>query len=167
VIHGIRTFVPIMRRNGAAGLVVNTASRAGLMCSSSLYSTTKHTVVAISEALYGQLRLAGSNIEVAVLCPGAVNTDLARNSSRHRPSMPADQEPQGEEDIMGRYRHRVQSGMAAGQSPAEIAEGLIEGLRNGDFYIMPAGSESRFKARFDNILAHRVLDESQSYPQFQ
>ncbi len=168
VIHGIRRFVPIMRKNGDAGMVVNTASKAGLMCSSSLYSTTKHAVVAISEALYGQLQLARSNIGVAVLCPGAVNTALASNSSRQRPG-PVDESPAqaAGPDIMQGYRDMVQTRMAAGQAPAEMADLLMRGLRNGDFYIIPDGNDGQFKARFDNILARRVVSAAQSYPQFQ
>ena len=168
VIHGIRSFVPIMRKNGDEGLVVNTASKAGLMCSSSLYSTTKHAVVAISEALYGQLQLACSKIGVAVLCPGAVNTALARNSSRQRPGQTGESsdQPPGA-DIMQGYRDIVQSRMATGQAPAEMADLLMRGLRNDDFYIIPDGNDAQFQARFDNILARRVVSAARSYPQFQ
>jgi NAD(P)-dependent dehydrogenase (short-subunit alcohol dehydrogenase family) len=174
VINGIRSFVPIMRKNGDEGLVVNTASKAGLMCSSSLYSTTKHAVVAISEALYGQLQLARSNIGVAVLCPGAVNTALASNSSRYRAAAAdvADDPAQaaqlnGSADIMEGYRKRVQTGIAAGPEPAAIADLLMRGLRNDDFYIIPDGNDAQFQARFDNILARRVVSAARSYPQFQ
>lgn len=168
VINGIRSFVPIMRRNGDEGLVINTASKAGLMCSSSLYSTTKHAVVAISEALYGQLQLARSKIGVAVLCPGAVNTALASNSGRQRPDVAGEAPGQAAgSDIMQGYRNMVQARMAAGQAPAEMADLLMRGLRNGDFYIIPDGNDAQFQARFDNILARRVVSAARSYPQFQ
>lgn len=179
VIHGIRSFVPLMRARGDAGLVVNTASKAGLMCSAGLYATTKHAVVAISEALYGQLLLARSAIGVAVLCPGAVNTALASNSGRRRPqadvgaageageARAAEGGVQGDApDLMARYRNTVQERMAAGQAPAAIADLLVRGVRNGDFYLVPDGNDAQFEARLDNILARRVVSAARSYPQF-
>ncbi len=56
VIHGVRTFVPIMLEQGEDGHVVNTASIAGLVPGTRVYSVTKHAVVALSEALYHNLR---------------------------------------------------------------------------------------------------------------
>ena len=61
VIHGIRTFVPIMLAQGTEGHVVNTASIAGLVPGTRAYSVTKHGVVALSEALYYELVEASPN----------------------------------------------------------------------------------------------------------
>ena len=47
VVHGVRTFVPIMLDQGEEGHVVNTASVAGLVPGSRIYSVTKHAVVAL------------------------------------------------------------------------------------------------------------------------
>ena len=53
VIHGIRSFLPIMESQGE-GHVVNTASMAGLMPvpGAAPYAASKHAVVGISESLY-------------------------------------------------------------------------------------------------------------------
>jgi short-subunit dehydrogenase len=134
------------------------------MTSSSLYSTTKHAVVALSEALHGQLRLAGSSIEVAVLCPGAVNTNLARNSGRQRP---AEGKPGAAGDLMAGYRDTVRTRMAAGQAPAAVAEDLFAGLARGDFYIVPGEGNAGVETRCQNLRARRVEDYAKSYPQFQ
>ena len=85
VIHGIRVFTPLMLAHGQEGHIINTASKAGLTFGTSLYSTSKHTVLALTEALYVQLKQANSNLAVSVLCPGAVNTNLNSNSNRIRP----------------------------------------------------------------------------------
>ena len=138
------------------------------MCGTSLYSTTKHGVIALTEALHAQLLLSGLHIGASVLCPGAVNTDLLRNSQRMRPtSAESVKDRSGANAFMHDYRSTVQTRMAAGQSPAEIADLLIDGLCKDEFYIFPGSVEdSPVEARFDNIRARRILDLKKSYPQF-
>src|SRR3954452_4996373 len=85
VIHRIRTFVPELLRQDE-GHVINTASIFGLFAGTlGVYGVSKHAVVALSEALHLQLREAGSSIGVTVLCPGAVDTNIA-SSARNRPA---------------------------------------------------------------------------------
>ncbi len=171
VIHGIRAFVPLLQRHGQPAHIVNTASRAGLLCGTSLYSTSKHAVIAMTEALHAQLLLAGLRIGASVLCPGAVNTDLLKNSQRIRPAgdgaalvAPA---AAGSADFMETYRQTVRTRMAAGQSPQQMADLVIGGLARGDFYIVPGGvDEGPVEARCDNIRARRIVDLRKSYPQF-
>ncbi len=64
VVHGIRHFVPRMIAGGAPGHVINTASVAGLVCAPNMgvYNVSKHAVVALTETLQHDLRLAGANI---------------------------------------------------------------------------------------------------------
>ena len=80
VIHGVRTFVPIMLEQSQDGHVVNTASVAGLTPGTRVYSVTKHAVVALSEALYHNLRQVDARIGASVLCPGLIDT---QKSPRH------------------------------------------------------------------------------------
>ena len=81
VIHGVRTFVPLLKQQGE-GHIVNTASTAGLQAVAGLapYNVAKFGVVALTETL--RLELDGSGVGASVLCPGAVNTrivDAERN----------------------------------------------------------------------------------------
>ncbi len=87
VVHGIRTFVPILLRQGEPGHVVNTASMAGLTSTARLgiYCASKHAVVAISETLHAELAAINSAVKVSVLCPSFVKTNIA-DSSRNRPA---------------------------------------------------------------------------------
>ena len=166
VIHGIRAFVPALIRQGEPAWVVNTASRAGLMTGTSLYSTSKHAVVALTEALHAQLRLAGSSVRAAVLCPGAVNTRLSANSLRLR--------PQGEggdaaaaAGFMQSYRQTVQARMAAGSSAEDVAELLMQGLSRGEFYIHPGPADDPpVRLRNQNIHERCIGDEARTFPQF-
>jgi NAD(P)-dependent dehydrogenase (short-subunit alcohol dehydrogenase family) len=79
VVRGVRAFLPHMLARGS-GYVVNTASMAGLFALTgpgAPYVASKFAVVGLSEALALYARPRG--IGVSVLCPGAVNTNLAEN----------------------------------------------------------------------------------------
>lgn len=86
VLHGLRFFLPLIRRHGEGGHVVNTASMGGLQVrpgrGTGGYAASKYAVVAISESL--EQELAGSGIGVSVLCPAGVDTSIYE-SSRRRP----------------------------------------------------------------------------------
>src|SRR3712207_4381159 len=60
------------------GAIVNIASQAGLYGApgGSTYSATKHGVVGLSEAVRGELRLDGHDIQVSYVCPVVVHTEL-------------------------------------------------------------------------------------------
>ncbi|WP_146179482.1 SDR family NAD(P)-dependent oxidoreductase [Limnohabitans sp. MMS-10A-178] len=176
VIHGIRVFTPLMLAHGQEGHIINTASKAGLTFGTSLYSTSKHTVLALTEALYVQLKQMNSKLAVSVLCPGAVNTNLNSNSNRIRPvnTQPDNIPNLTNQDksfqsinFMSTYQNTVQTRMAAGLEPAEMAEILMQGLETGDFYILPNRLEDAgVKERFKNIQARKIEDLPKSCPQF-
>ena len=174
VIHGIRVFTPLMLAHGQEGHIINTASKAGLIFGTSLYSTSKHTVIALTEALYAQLKQVNSKLAVSVLCPGAVNTNLNSNSNRIRPVDKKSNEnlsnqdyPLQSKNFMSTYQSTVQTRMAAGKEPSEIAEMLMQGLENGDFYIMPSRLEDAVvDERYKNIQNRKIEDLSKSCPQF-
>ena len=176
VIHGIRVFTPLMLAHGQEGHIINTASKAGLIFGTSLYSTSKHTVIALTEALYAQLKQVNSKLTVSVLCPGAVNTNLNSNSIRIRPedkkfdensNLSNQDKTLQSKNFMSTYQSTVQTRMAAGKEPSEIAEMLMQGLENGDFYIMPSRLEDAVvDERYKNIQARKIEDLSKSCPQF-
>ena len=176
VIHGIRVFTPLMLAHQQEGHIINTASKAGLTFGTSLYSTSKHTVLALTEALYVQLKQVNSNLAVSVLCPGAVNTNLKSNSNRIRPvdtlsdeiSNLSNQDKSFQStNFMSTYQNTVQTRMAAGLEPVEMAEILMQGLESGDFYILPNRLEDAgVNERFKNIQARKIEDLPRSCPQF-
>ncbi|GIK82665.1 MAG: short-chain type dehydrogenase/reductase [Alphaproteobacteria bacterium] len=134
VIHGIKSFLPLIRRHGEGGHVVNTASIAGLRVwpglSHGIYAATKHAVLALSQSL--EFDLAGTGIGVSVLCPSAVNTRLY-DSSSHRP-----------ERFGGAYErsanHFLRDMMERGAAPDDIGRFVIEDIRQGRFFIMTDGA---------------------------
>ena len=75
VITGCKLVVPKMKQRGR-GHIVNIASMAGRAgyANAVTYCTTKFAVVGLSEALRAELR--GTGIDLSVVCPGVVNTEL-------------------------------------------------------------------------------------------
>ncbi|MEY2434215.1 MAG: hypothetical protein QOC92_3940, partial [Acidimicrobiaceae bacterium] len=75
----VRAVLPVMRAQGS-GVIVNVGSLAGLVARpfGGLYSATKHSVEAITEALH--FECAPFGIRVAVLEPGQFETELLNNA---------------------------------------------------------------------------------------
>ena len=96
VINGVRTFVPIMLAQDEPGHIVNTASQAGLVTANSIYSLTKHGVVALSEGLHLQLRQQNAKVGVSVLCPLFVDTRIME-AERNRPGRPGTTDRAGDQ----------------------------------------------------------------------
>lgn len=156
VIHGIRTFVPLMLQQGTEGHVVNTASMAGHLSSPfmSVYDATKFAVVTISESLSMELALQGAKVKVSVLCPGFVNTNIA-TSDRNRPahlSAPLPQLSEAEQSFVA----MMLTGVAAGMPPAEVAEKVFAAIQNEQFYIFPHPEFLSFvRARLEGIVEQK------------
>jgi NAD(P)-dependent dehydrogenase (short-subunit alcohol dehydrogenase family) len=146
VIHGIRTFVPLLVEQGE-GHVVNTASLAGLTSPGFLgpYNVTKHSVVTMSETLHRDLAAVGSAVGVSVLCPGFVRTGIGR-SERNRPDWaPLEPSPETEQ-----LQEGIDQLVAGGIDPADVAADVLDAVRNDRFYILthadtPAMVEMRLR----------------------
>ena len=98
VVHGLHTFLPILRSQDTPSHIVNTASIAGLLSGVAFigpYSATKVAVVSISETLNQELGAAGLPIGVSVLCPSSVNTRVME-SERSRPAASGVRRPNGD-----------------------------------------------------------------------
>ncbi|MGH8455628.1 MAG: SDR family NAD(P)-dependent oxidoreductase [Stenotrophobium sp.] len=154
VVHGIRSFVPRMLRQGGECHVVNTASVAGLLSvpASSVYCVSKHGVVTLSECLHHELRLAKSEIGVSVLCPAFVNTGIG-DSGRNRPTELAAGNP-----LAKPYEDRVRKALQSGKlSAADVARITMEAVKAGRFYVLPHGNiKSAIESRMRDILEERL-----------
>jgi NAD(P)-dependent dehydrogenase (short-subunit alcohol dehydrogenase family) len=159
VIHGVRTFVPIMLRQGTEGHVVNTASGAGLITAPFFgsYFVSKHGVVALSECLSRELAQSGAPVKVSVLCPNLVRTNIGA-SARNRPlaltnpeeASPASAEAQRLDEA---NRRAVEE---AGIPPAQVADHVVAAIRADTFYILthPETKEA-VRVRMEGILEGR------------
>jgi NAD(P)-dependent dehydrogenase (short-subunit alcohol dehydrogenase family) len=145
-VHGIRSFVPLIRQHGEGGHVVNTASISGFFvrqgADQGAYSMSKYAVVALSEAL--EQELAGSGIGVSVLCPGTVNTNLFASAAL-RP-----------EQFGGPYTRDAQEQrtLSAGLPPEQVGRRVLQAMRGGDFYVITHATEREaIRARHRRIEA--------------
>jgi len=143
VVHGIRSFVPILLEQGVPGHVVNTASMAGVTTTPYLdaYTAAKHAVVALSECLHKELETEGSPVRASVLCPGLIKTRLMQ-SDRHRAEDrrldPPSPEPSPGAALVDRF---LTEGTDQGWDPSRVADAIVDGIREERFYIIPAQDE--------------------------
>jgi NAD(P)-dependent dehydrogenase (short-subunit alcohol dehydrogenase family) len=155
VIHGVRSFLPIMLAHGEEGHVVCTASIAGLLSGpfGIPYNVSKYGVVALCEGLHHELALVQSKIKVSVLCPGFVNTRILE-SQRNRPAeMPL--LPINETEMQ--YGEWMRARVAAGLAPSEVARQVFEAIRDERFYIVTDPDEWKplIRERMEDILGDR------------
>ncbi|MFX0081236.1 MAG: SDR family NAD(P)-dependent oxidoreductase [Candidatus Hodarchaeota archaeon] len=160
VIHGIRTFIPIMLQQDNECHIVNTSSMAGIMSGDAvngIYGITKQGVVSLSESLRSSFAQMGAKIGVSVLCPGVVNTRIT-NSERNRPAefcgpdyMPCfDRIIKNHPDLEQAVRAAPKI-WEAGTSPDQSGDVVFEAIKNDIFYIFTetglnwkAGMKNRF-----------------------
>ncbi len=155
VIHGVRSFVPIMLAQNTQCHIVNTASLSGLISfpRGSVYAVTKHGVVTLSETLHHELAERGGKVKVSVLCPGLVKTRIM-DCARNRPQRLAATVPMGPVEAAGweTLRQQLQTGMP----PAQVAEAVFQAIREERFYILthPEGKDW-IRTRMEDILQER------------
>ncbi len=134
VVHGIRSFLPVMIEQDTEAHIVNTASLAGLIPSSALYGTTKFAVVGLSESTYLELQRGGYKPKMSVLCPGFVDTNIV-DSERNRPAEFIDQTPRQAPPDQA-FRKRFSELLKNSLSPREVGRQVLAAIREERFYIL-------------------------------
>ena len=136
VVHGIRSFVPTLVAQGT-GHVVNTASLAGWNAVPAMgpYCASKHAVLAISEALRGELEASGAGVGVSVLCPGMLNTAIMTSERNwpdrlgHPPEMPSDPITQEVRRVL------VEGTTGGGIAPERAADAVVAAIVENRFVV--------------------------------
>jgi len=165
VIHGVKAFVPGMLAHGEEGHVVNTSSGNGgliVIPTTPIYATSKAAVSTLTEALHYQLAGLGAKIRASVLYPGphivasSIFTASRNRLQRYERETPQVMPPMTLDAIL-------QMAEAAGTrlkttEPAEVAEHLLDGLRNDHYFILPPSEDGdrRVRERTEAILARRT-----------
>jgi NAD(P)-dependent dehydrogenase (short-subunit alcohol dehydrogenase family) len=135
VIHGIRSFLPIMIKQDTEAHIVNTASMAGLIANTALYGTTKFAVVGLSEALYLELQRGRFKPRMSVLCPGFVDTNII-NAQRNRPSDLPEESPQPKGRVAQTINEWMAEQLKQGLSPRVVGDHVLAAIRDERFYIL-------------------------------
>ena len=138
VIHGVRSFVPLLMQQPEAH-IVNTASVAGLVAAPFMgpYNASKPAVVAVSETLHHELTMVAPHVKVSVLCPGWVNTKIAE-SARNRPGHLQEDVVPG--DASALLRDVIEKGMP----PEDVAGKVLDAIRDDSFWILTHDGEGDF-----------------------
>ena len=130
IIHGIRHFVPAILKHGEDGHIVNTASVAGFQnrrgTNQAPYSMSKYAALSLSEALEHELE--GTNVGVSVLCPGPINTNIARGARNRPDHMGGPQIRAADEAVLA---ERLAS---TGLDPRNVGERVVDAIRTKAFY---------------------------------
>lgn len=156
VIHGVQHFVPRMLKQAEGGHVVNTSSVAGLLSTPGMaaYNVAKHGVVTLSETLYGELRAAGANIGVSLLCPAWVPTAI-HESARNRPDRFGAAKPAA--GLSAAYEERMASAVKSGRlTAADMASEVFAAVAEDRFYVIPHRKiNNAIQLRMDDIMNQR------------
>ncbi|HEY4685230.1 MAG TPA: SDR family NAD(P)-dependent oxidoreductase [Dehalococcoidia bacterium] len=154
VVHGVRTFLPIMLAQDEEGHVINTASMAGLTTGSRVYSVTKHAVVVLSEALYTGLRESGAKVHASVLCPGIINTRIMYSVRNRPPELQNTPGAPATERERERQERVAKLSREEGMEPAQVADIVVEAIKNEQFWILTHDYyDDQVRRRMEDILA--------------
>jgi NAD(P)-dependent dehydrogenase (short-subunit alcohol dehydrogenase family) len=137
VIHGIRTFIPIMLEQDTECHLVNTASMAGLtaMPFAGIYHMTKHAVLGLSESLFHELAVSSDKVKVSVLCPEVIKTSIA-TGDRNRPAEYSKPGDIVETDARQLVMDSINESIEAGIDPSVMADRVVNAIRSDTFYIL-------------------------------
>jgi NAD(P)-dependent dehydrogenase (short-subunit alcohol dehydrogenase family) len=162
VVHGVRTFTPMMLQAASRdpawrGHIVNTASMAGMvnMPNMGVYNVSKHAVVSLSETLYQDLSLVTDQIGASVLCPFFVATGIGA-SERNRPQdmTDADARPTRSQMI---GKAMISKAVGSGKvSAADVAQKVFDAVAANQFYIYSHPKELKaVQQRMEDAVALR------------
>ncbi|MGH3560112.1 MAG: SDR family NAD(P)-dependent oxidoreductase, partial [Mycobacterium sp.] len=133
VIYGSRAFGAQMVERGQGGTIINISSAAAYLPSKSMvaYGTSKAAVLAFSESLRADL--ADEGITVTAVCPGFVNTNIAKSTIYA--GMTAEQQERARQKADAAYRRR-------NYTPEATAKAIVKAVRTGPA-VLPIAAESR------------------------
>jgi len=138
VLHGIRTFLPIMFAQEGESYIVNTSSIAGLVPYHAVapYQVSKHAVVALSEKLFYDLGENASKIKVSVLCPGWVQTRILESDRNRPPELQNDFAKRTINPEMEATMQAFQQAVENGMPPGKVADHVFQAIQDNRFYIL-------------------------------
>jgi NAD(P)-dependent dehydrogenase (short-subunit alcohol dehydrogenase family)/pimeloyl-ACP methyl ester carboxylesterase len=133
VLNGSRAFATQMVDRGEGGTIINVSSAAAFLPSKSMiaYGTTKAAVLAFSESLRADL--ADDGITVTAVCPGFVNTNIAKSTVYA--GMTADDQDRARQWADAAYRRR-------NYTPEATAKAIVKAVKSGP-PVVPIAAESR------------------------
>ena len=127
VVNGTKIIVPIIRKQGEGGHVVNTSSMAGVVPLPGLaaYSTAKYAVRGFSESL--RMQLAKEGVGVSCLFPGATRTALV--------PLPEDRPGTIDEENAPQFLKDLWDAMRGAIDPYDTGKAVVSAIKENRFYV--------------------------------
>ncbi|MFE1952944.1 MULTISPECIES: SDR family NAD(P)-dependent oxidoreductase [Streptomyces] len=146
-VNGIRAFVPRLLAQGGKAWVVNVSSVGGFLPSPLMapYSVTKFGALALSESLAYELQMKGSEIQVSVVFPDSVRSEIFRAAGPDAETRP---------EVAGFNAQLQARADTEGISPEEHARRCFEQIAAGRYWVLPQPEmvEAALQPRTDMIL---------------
>ena len=141
VIHGCRTFLPLLTAQDEAH-IVNTSSMAALNghpLGLAPYTVAKFGVLGLSQNLFFELAATtGGRVGVSVLIPGLTRTRIFE-SDRNKP---ADVAAPPASSFAGTSEAMIADALGGALDPDKVADLVFDGLREQRFYLLPHPEEA-------------------------
>ena len=148
--NGVHSFLPRMQSSGAEAHIIATCSTSGFIAYPmlGLYSASKFGIRGLMTSLRAEL--AGSNIDVSIVCPGEVTTNIV-NSTFDKPSKKAVDQVKQDADPKALLEVAAEDAQNTYPiSPSEAAQAIFSGIQNKDFYIF---THKGYKRQLEDISA--------------
>jgi NAD(P)-dependent dehydrogenase (short-subunit alcohol dehydrogenase family) len=168
VIHGIKAFVPRMIAQGDACHIINISSAAGLSVSTgfSSYSATKHAVIALSEALYLDLKSQNiANIGVTIVMPGFVQSQIMQPEKAGPAALQEQLRSRLLNPALDALEQGMRQGVATGMPAAQVAELVFDAIANNDLYVLPNLADAAATQRMQQVALGRCTASNPFVPQ--
>ena len=129
VFHCLRTFVPRMIVAGTPSCIANMSSVGGVnsVAVQSPYIVSKFAVEAMTEALHQDLAVIGAPIQVSVIVPHSIRSEIFRAAQRDAPT--TNEVARAVFDAMQRDNIRT------GLDPLVAAEHMLDQIARGEFWV--------------------------------
>ena len=137
-VYAMKRIIPIMLKQKTRSDILNVASIAGLVDTPGMpsYHASKFAAVGMTEATAYDLQRIDANIDMHVMCPGFVQTDLY-HTENHRPAQysdPTDPYYQSEAYLKGQQFAKYV--ITNGKPIDSIAPTVFKALEDNRFYIL-------------------------------
>ena len=135
--NGVHAFLPKMQSNKEEGHIIETCSTSGFIAYPmlGLYSASKFGIRGLMTSLRAEL--TDSNVDVSIVCPGEVTTNIVNSTFDTSPGQEA---IESLEDSNTNPKALLEVAAEDAQntypiSPLEAAQAIFAGIKNKDFYI--------------------------------
>lgn len=147
VYHCVRSFVPRMLAAGRPAVVANLSSVGGVRTVpfQAPYIVSKHAVLAMTECLHQELRVAEAPVQVCAVLPHSVRSRIFVDAQQAAPA--------GDPDSDRLFTWMQEANVASGLDPVAAARHMLDQIAAGHFWVFSddARGADALRARADHL----------------